>query len=108
MQRRTLATTGLALAAAAMLGLPGQAAAQETIKIGLIAPMSGNYARPGQVTKMGAERGIEDINAQGGIAALGGAQLELLVIDTGDTTEKAKNAAQRTVAAHPGLGAATG
>ncbi|HEY9567701.1 MAG TPA: ABC transporter substrate-binding protein [Thalassobaculum sp.] len=108
MQRRTLATTGLALAAAAMLGLPGQAAAQETIKIGLIAPMSGNYARPGQVMKMGAELGIEDINAQGGIAALGGAKLELVVIDTGDTTEKAKNAAQRMVAEYPGLVAATG
>src|SRR3546814_4064825 len=94
MQRRTLATTGLALAAAAMLGLPGQAAAQETIKIGLIAPMSGNYARPGQVMKMGAELGIEDINAQGGIAALGGAKLELVVIDTGDTTRSEEHTSE--------------
>src|SRR3546814_20732577 len=70
--------------------------------------MSGNYARPGQVMKMGAELGIEDINAQGGIAALGGAKLELVVIDTGDTTEKAQNAAQRMVAEYPGLVAATG
>src|SRR3546814_2774881 len=87
MQRRTLSTTGLARAAAAMLGPPGQAAAQETIKIGLIAPMSGNYARPGQVMKMGAELGIEDINAQGGIAALGGAKLELVVRSEEHTSE---------------------
>jgi branched-chain amino acid transport system substrate-binding protein len=58
--------------------------------------------------KMGAELGIEDINAQGGIKALGGAKLELVVIDTGDTTEKAKHAAQRMVAEYPDLVAATG
>lgn len=112
MQRRSLATLAMALAialpAAATLGIPQPAGAQETVKIGLIVPMSGNYARPGQVMKMGAELAIEDINAQGGIKALGGAKLELVVIDTGDTTEKAKNAAQRMVAEYPGLVAATG
>ncbi|MGF1619368.1 MAG: ABC transporter substrate-binding protein [Rhodomicrobiaceae bacterium] len=107
--RRTL-ILGMALAApfAGMTASPERAHAQDTVKIGLIAPMSGNYARPGQVMKMGAELAIEDINAQGGIAALGGAKLELVVIDTGDTTEKAKNAAQRMVAEHPDLVAATG
>lgn len=114
MQRRSFGTTALALAMAlplagtfaGTLALP--ASAQETVKVGLIVPMSGNYARPGQVMKMGAELAIEDINAQGGIKALGGAKLELVVIDTGDTTEKAKNAAQRMVAEYPGLVAATG
>lgn len=110
MQRRSLATLAMALALplAATLAVPQPAGAQEPIKIGLIVPMSGNYARPGQVMKMGAELAIEDINAQGGIKALGGAKLELVVIDTGDTTEKAKNAAQRMVAEYPGLVAATG
>jgi branched-chain amino acid transport system substrate-binding protein len=98
----------MALPLAGTLAVPQAAKAQDTIKIGLIAPMSGNYARPGQVMKMGAELGIEDINAQGGIKALGGAKLELVVIDTGDTTEKAKNAAQRMVAEYPDLVAATG
>ena len=50
---------------------------------------------------MGAEMAIEHINAQGGIKALGGAKLKLVVIDCGDTTEKAKNAAQRMVAQEP-------
>lgn len=110
MKRRSLGKMALAIAfpLAATIALPTAAQAQETIKIGLIAPMSGNYARPGQVMKMGAELGIEDINAQGGIKALGGAKLELVVIDTGDTTEKAKNAAQRMVADYPDLVAATG
>jgi branched-chain amino acid transport system substrate-binding protein len=107
--RRTLTLAlAMALPLAGTLAVPQAAEAQDTIKIGLIAPMSGNYARPGQVMKMGAELGIEDINAQGGIKALGGAKLELVVIDTGDTTEKAKNAAQRMVAEYPDLVAATG
>ncbi len=80
----------------------------ESVKVGLIAPMSGLYARFGQVMRMGAELAIEDINAAGGIAALGGAPLELVAIDSGDTTEKAKAAAQRMVADHPEIVAATG
>ena len=88
------------LSGAAAVGLAGVARAQTPaeIKVGLIVPLSGIYTRPGQVMKMGAEMGIEHINAQGGIKALGGAKLKLVVIDCGDTTEKAKNAAQRMVA----------
>ncbi len=54
--------------------------------------MSGIYARPGQVMRMGAEMAVKDINAQGGIKALGGAPLKLVVVDSGDSTEKAKSA----------------
>ena len=71
-------------------------------------PLSGIYTRPGQVMQMGAEMGIEHINAQGGIKSLGGAKMKLVVIDCGDTTEKAKNAAQRMVAQETDLVAATG
>ncbi|TGD64487.1 branched-chain amino acid ABC transporter substrate-binding protein [Tabrizicola sp. WMC-M-20] len=78
------------------------------ISIGLIAPVSGLYARFGQVMQMGAELAVEDINAAGGIEALGGAKLKLVVIDSGDTTEKAKASAERMVADHPELVAATG
>ena len=50
----------------------------------------------------GAEMAVDHINAQGGIKALGGAKLKLVVLDSGDTTEKAKNAAQRMVAQETG------
>ena len=56
----------------------------------------------------GAEMGVDHINAQGGIKSLGGAKLKLVVLDSGDTTEKAKNAAQRMVAQEPDLVAASG
>ena len=104
MTRRTVLT------GAAAVGLTGVARAQQPseVKVGLIVPLSGIYTRPGQVMKMGAEMGVEHINAQGGIKALGGAKLKLVVIDCGDTTEKAKNAAQRMVAQETDLVAATG
>jgi len=103
--RRELLATG-----AASLGLFGVARAQlpKEVKVGLIVPLSGIYTRPGQVMRMGAEMGIAHINAQGGVKALGGAKLKLVVIDCGDTTEKAKNAAQRMVANETELVAATG
>src|SRR3979490_486044 len=78
------------------------------VKVGLLGPISGLYARPGAVMRHGAEMGVEHINAQGGIKSLGGAKLKLVVLDSGDTTEKAKNAAQRMVAQEPDLVAASG
>ena len=51
----------------------------------------------------GSKLAVKDINAAGGVAALGGRPLELVVFDTGDSAEKAKNAAQRMVAQHPDL-----
>ena len=80
------------LSGAAAIGLSTVARAQQPaeVKVGLIVPLSGIYTRPGQVMRMGAEMGIEHINAQGGIKSLGGAKLKLVVIDCGDTTEKAR------------------
>ncbi|WP_416208014.1 ABC transporter substrate-binding protein [Chelativorans sp. M5D2P16] len=110
---RTLRKLLLASAAApfAALALAGTAMGQdgtEPVQIGLIVPVSGIYARPGQVMQMGAELGIEDVNAAGGISCLDGALLELVVIDSGDSVEKATNAAQRMVAEYPDLVGATG
>lgn len=101
----------LPAAVAAALALPAtsvQAQQPKEVKVGLIVPLSGLYARPGAVMRMGAEMAIERINAEGGIKKLGGAKLKLVVLDSGDTTEKAKNAAQRMVADEPDLVAASG
>src|SRR6185295_16201165 len=59
--------------------------------------------------KWGAETAVAEINAGGGIKSMGGAKLELVAIDAGDSAEKAKNAAQRLIAQEPevvgGMGA---
>ncbi|MGC1554625.1 MAG: ABC transporter substrate-binding protein [Bradyrhizobium sp.] len=98
------------LSSAAAIGLSGVVRAAEPqaeVKVGLLVPISGMYARPGAVMREGAEMAIDHINSQGGVKALGGAKLKLVVLDCGDTTEKAKSAAQRMVAQEPDLVAAS-
>ena len=102
LNRRTLLALPLALA------MGGAAAAQTEVKVALIAPMSGPWARQGDLMLKGANLAIEHINAAGGIKAMGGARMKLLVFDAGDSVEKAKNAAQRMVAQEPDLVGATG
>lgn len=105
---KTILMAGTILSAAALPQGDAIAQSAEPIQVGLIAPISGIYARPGTVMKMGAELGVEDVNAAGGIECLDGAPLELVMIDSGDSVEKAANAAQRMVADYPNLVAATG
>lgn len=104
--------TVLGLGAAAALGTLGvrhaRAQGASTVKVALLAPMSGPNARNGQMMRSGAEMAIEDINKAGGIKALNGAKMELLIFDAGDSAEKAANAAQRMVAQNPDLVGGTG
>ncbi|HEY5931155.1 MAG TPA: ABC transporter substrate-binding protein [Burkholderiales bacterium] len=98
-----------ALGALLMMGFAAGAMAQgKEVEVGLIAPMSGPWARQGQVMKLAADMAIESVNKQGGIKSLGGAKMKLVVFDAGDSVEKAKNAAQRMVADSPNLVVATG
>jgi branched-chain amino acid transport system substrate-binding protein len=88
-------TLALALLLALPLVGPPPAPAAEDVKIALVAPLSGRWARQGQLKKMGAEMAIDEINSQGGIKALGGAKIVLREADAGDSVEKAVSAAQR-------------
>ena len=90
-----------ASAATLVLALHAPAQAQSEVKIGLIQPLSGAWARSGEMSKRGVELAIDDINKAGGIKACGGAKVKLVVVDAGDSPEKAKNAAQRLVAQDP-------
>jgi branched-chain amino acid transport system substrate-binding protein len=104
MRSSTLAYALLAGALTAGLAVPPPgAAADAEIKVALVVPLSGPWARQGLLEREGAEMAIDDINAAGGIKALGGAKLKLVIADTGDSPEKAKNAAQRLVAQEPEL-----
>src|SRR5438105_8734843 len=102
---RRSVTAGLALGALATPGLRiGSAWAQaKSVKMAMIAPLSGPWARQGQLLRQGAEMAIDEINQKGGIEKLGGAKFELVVADAGDNTEKAKNAAQRLLSDQPDL-----
>jgi branched-chain amino acid transport system substrate-binding protein len=101
--RKALAALTLSLT----LATPALAQTAE-VKVGLIAPMSGPWARQGDLMLKGANLAIDDINKAGGIKALGGAKMKLVVFDAGDSVEKAKNTAQRMVAQEPDLVGVTG
>jgi branched-chain amino acid transport system substrate-binding protein len=100
MQKYWLTLSALAVAAALAAPVPA-AAQQKDVEIAMIVPLSGPWARQGVLERMGAEMAIDDINNSGGIKSLGGAKVKLVVLDTGDSAEKAKNAAQRLVSQNP-------
>ncbi|MBV8614426.1 MAG: ABC transporter substrate-binding protein [Acetobacteraceae bacterium] len=93
----------LAWGAATLAASRAQAQAPAEVKIAMLVPLSGPWARSGQLEKLGAEMAVEDVNTAGGIKALGGAKLRLLQYDTQDSAEKAKDGAQRMLAEHPDL-----
>ncbi len=105
---RRSVTAGIATAIGALAAPAIVRAQAKTIKIASIAPLSGPWARQGQLLKMGTDMAMEDINAAGGIKSLGGAKIEVIAADAGDSTEKAKNAAQRLLSDQPELVGGTG
>ena len=105
----TKGLTGISVAALlAATAWTAPAFAQSEVKIGLIQPLSGPWARSGEMSRRGAELAVEDVNAAGGVKACGGAKLKLVVVDAGDSPEKAKNAAQRLVAQDPDVAGGIG
>lgn len=88
-RRQFLQTTaaGSAVAATSIAGLPLPARAADTIKVGLIHPVTGFLQFSGTQCRFGAVTAIEEINAAGGIKAMDGAQLEAVL---GDAQSKAE------------------
>ena len=85
-------------AGAAVAGFPLPLRAQpKTFKIGVIHPVTGPLAEPGQACRVGAQMAAEAINAAGGIKALGGMKLELLLGDTQTKGDVARAEAERLI-----------
>jgi branched-chain amino acid transport system substrate-binding protein len=99
---------GLALAGVIGSGLRPAIAQTVEVRVAMIAPLSGPWARQGQLMRMGADMALDEINRKGGVKALGGAKMAVVAADAGDSTEKAKNAAQRLLAQNPDLVGGTG
>jgi ABC-type branched-subunit amino acid transport system substrate-binding protein len=59
------------------------APAVDSVQIGLISPLSGPFADNGLQARLGTELCVNQINEAGGIQSLGGAQIELIIQDTG-------------------------
>ena len=84
--RRTVLKGGAATAA--VLGAPALLRAQPAaVKIGILQPVTGALAQDGEFGRMGAEIAIDEINAAGGIKALGGAKLQMVFGDARSNPE---------------------
>jgi branched-chain amino acid transport system substrate-binding protein len=85
-------------AGAAVLGFPAVLRAQApAIKLGVLHTVTGPLAEPGQACRVGAQLAAEAINQAGGVKALGGAKLDLLLGDTQSKPEVARQEAERLV-----------
>lgn len=73
---------GTAAAATTLLARPATLRAQpREILVGETHPLTGGLAREGTLARQGIELAVNEINAAGGIKALGGARLRLMVLD---------------------------
>ena len=96
--RVTRRTFLAAAAGAAVAGFPLPLRAQaKTLKIGVIHPVTGPLAEPGQACRLGAQMAADAINAAGGIKALDGMKLELLFGDTQTKPDVGRTEAERVV-----------
>jgi branched-chain amino acid transport system substrate-binding protein len=84
--RRQFISQGVAAASTLAFPMVGGAQAQ-SVKIGIVHPVTGALAYSGQQCRTGAMMAVEDINAAGGIRSLGGAKIEALLGDAQSTPQ---------------------
>lgn len=93
LSRRTVLKGAAALGVGALAAPTVLRAQPAAVKIGLLQPMSGFLSGDGQLASIGAKVAVEEINAAGGIKALDGAPIELII---GDSQSNAEAGAQAT------------
>ena len=103
MKRRFFWIVGLT--ACLNLGLVGNAPAAEEVKIAVFLILSGSGADLGEQSRAGAVMAMEDINRSGGIKALGGAKVKLLLADVTTTYSKGPNVTERILSTNKVAGA---
>lgn len=107
MNRRGLLKASGALFVASGLAMPSILRAQTpVVKIGVLEPLTGALAYNGTQCAAGAKFAADAINAAGGIKSMGGAQIELVVVDAQSKPEVA--AASVDTLAQAGVVAFTG
>src|SRR5689334_24282244 len=87
-----------ATAGAAALGFPAVLRAQaKTFKVGVVHPVTGPLAEPGQACRLGAQMAADAINAAGGIKSLNGMKIDLIVGDTQTKPDIGRTEAERAI-----------
>ena len=85
-------------AGASVMAFPAVPRAQApSVKVGVVHPVTGPLAEPGQACRLGAQMAADAVNAAGGIKSLGGAKLELIVGDTQTKPDVGRTEAERVI-----------
>jgi len=95
--RRAALLGGALLAAPAVLRAPARAQGR-AVNVGVVLPLSGANAQFGVNSRNGIELVADEINEAGGIKALGGARVNLVIADSSSTPTTAATVAQRLIA----------
>ncbi len=92
--RRTI--LGAVSAGAGLLAMPALLRAQPAaVKLGILQPVTGALAQDGELGRLGAQIALDEINAAGGLKALGGAKLEMVFGDARSNPEAATQEVER-------------
>ena len=87
---------GGAAAATGLLAAPAILRAQPAgVKLGILQPVTGALAQDGELGRLGAQIAVDEINAAGGLKALGGAKLEMVFGDARSNPEAATQEVER-------------
>jgi branched-chain amino acid transport system substrate-binding protein len=95
--RRSLLLGAAAAAMAAPWRSRPAVAEAKPVNVGVVQPLSGANAQFGINSRNGIELVLDEINSGGGIKALGGAKINLIVADATSTPTTAANVAQRMI-----------
>ena len=91
--RRVLLGAG---AATVVLAAPAILRAEPAaVKLGILQPVTGALAQDGELGRHGAQLAIDEINAAGGLQALGGAKIEMVFGDARSNPEAATQEVER-------------
>lgn len=105
--RRTVLKYGAAAAATSLLAAPTILRAQEAIKVGVVYPISGDFARFGDSVTKATVLAFDHVNEAGGIASMGGARIEPVIVDIRSDSNVARTETERVINDEP-LAAITG
>ena len=94
MRRAILSVSFVVVVVLGLVWSAGHAQQAESIKIGVIQPLSGPVAASGNYVRMGAEIGRDWINARGGVL---GRKVELLIEDNKSDPKEAATAAEKLI-----------
>ena len=90
----------LAAGALAALGVPRKSRAADLVNIGGLYPVTGSFAQIGQGCVNAAKLAVQMVNDAGGIKALGGAKLNLILSDVQSDTTVTRTETDRLISSY--------